>query len=76
MALHELPQAQQDALVELVSSAMKSGWWCAQENADAMRAHHDANPNCSGSDMLDAALGDFPRSFLETRRDLVEGVFA
>lgn len=61
------------ALVALLREYTAGAYMTLNRNRDAMvRAGHD--PNASGADVIRAGLGDWPESFLSTRRDLVDDV--
>ena len=62
-----------DALVALLREYTGGAYITLNQNRDAM-IRAGAVPGSSGGDVIRAGLGDWPESFLSTRRDLVDDV--
>lgn len=63
-----------EAVVALLEQAMMTGFLCISDRRQAVLESYAADPDVSGGDMLRAALGEEPREFTATRRDLVDEV--
>jgi len=64
-----------DALLTLLREYTGGAYITLNENRGAM-IRAGAMPGSSGGDVIRAGLGNWPESFLDTRRDLVDDVRA
>lgn len=62
------------ATSELVEQAMMSGYSMINAHHQRAIAYYEEHPDCSGADMLRAALNGYASEFVEIRQDLVDDV--
>ena len=75
MSAAERDEALRGALIALLREYTGGAYITLNQNRDAMM-RAGAEPGSSGGDVIRAGLGDWPESFLDTRRDLVDDVRA